>query len=125
MFAKIQRSRNDLINWRASWLDLKSFRNRELIKYMKEHRALAPIVEAFRKYQTLQHEIENNRSILNDPDQEIRKLAKEEIERLKTDLAQKENEIRVLLLPQDPNDDKNIIRNKGRHGRGRSRAFRE
>jgi peptide chain release factor 1 len=78
-------------------------------KYMKEHRALAPIVEAFRKYQTLQHEIENNRSILDDPDQEIRKLAKEEIERLKTDLAQKENEIKVLLLPQDPNDEKNII----------------
>jgi peptide chain release factor 1 len=110
MFAKIQE-----IEERFNQLESELARSevvreqRTYQKYMKEHSALAPIVEAFRKYQTLQHEIENNRSILDDPDQEIRKLAKEEIERLKTDLAQKENEIRVLLLPQDPNDDKNII----------------
>ena len=78
-------------------------------KYMKEHSTLAPIVEAFRRYQALQQEIENNRSLLNDPDQEIRKLAKEEIERLKIDLAQKENELKVLLMPQDPKDEKNIL----------------
>jgi peptide chain release factor 1 len=78
-------------------------------KYMKEHSILAPIVEAFRNYQALQLEIENNRSLLDDPDQEMRKLVREEIERLKTDLAQKENEIKVLLLPQDPKDEKNIL----------------
>ena len=78
-------------------------------KYMKEHSALAPIVEAFRKYQALRQEIENNRSLLDDPDQEMRKLAKEEIERLKIALSQKESEIKVLLLPQDPNDEKNIL----------------
>jgi peptide chain release factor 1 len=66
-------------------------------------------VEAFRNYQALQREIENNRSILDDPDQEMRKLAKEEIERLKTDLTKKENELKVLLLPQDPDDEKNIL----------------
>ena len=78
-------------------------------KYMKEHSTLAPIVEAFRKYRALQQEIENNRSLLDDPDQEMRKLAKEEIERLKIALSQKESEIKVLLLPRDPNDDKNIL----------------
>jgi len=78
-------------------------------KYMKEHSTLAPIVEAFRKYRALQQEIENNRSLLDDPDQEMRKLAKEEIERLKIALSQKESEIKVLLLPQDPNDEKNIL----------------
>ena len=78
-------------------------------RYMKEHSTLAPIVEAFRTCQAIQRELVNNRSILDDPDQEMRKLAKEEIERLKTDLAQKETELKLLLLPRDPNDEKNII----------------
>ncbi len=78
-------------------------------KYVKEHSTLAPIVNAFRKYQSLQREIEDNRFLLDDPDQDMRKLAKEEIERLKSDLAIRETELKTLLLPQDPNDDKNII----------------
>jgi peptide chain release factor 1 len=78
-------------------------------KYMKEHRNLSPIVGTFRKCLSIQKEIENNRSLLDDPDQEIRKLAREEMEKLRSDLQQNENELKVLLLPQDPNDEKNII----------------
>jgi peptide chain release factor 1 len=78
-------------------------------KYMKEHRNLSPIVETFRKCLSIQKEIENNRSLLDDADQEIRKLAREEIERLRSDLQQKEKELKVTMLPQDPNDEKNII----------------
>jgi peptide chain release factor 1 len=78
-------------------------------KYVKEHKHLSPIVESFRKCLSIQREIEDNRSLLDDPDQEIRKLAREEMDKLKSALEQKENELKVLLLPNDPNDEKNII----------------
>jgi peptide chain release factor 1 len=78
-------------------------------KYAKELKNLTPIVETFRKCLSIQKEIENNRSLLDDSDQEIRKLAREEMEKLRSDLQLKENELKVLLLPQDPNDEKNII----------------
>lgn len=78
-------------------------------KYSKEHSLLLPIIQAYREYRSLEAEIENNRSLLDDPDQEIRKLAREEIEQLKSKLSKAEIELRLLLLPQDPNDGKNIL----------------
>jgi len=49
MFSKIQEIENDLTNWRASWLGLKSSGAETYQKYMKEHKNLAPIVEAFQE----------------------------------------------------------------------------
>src|SRR5512139_2006978 len=78
-------------------------------KYLKEHSNLSPIINTYRKYESIRQNIEDNRSLLEDPDAEIRKLAKEEIEVLKADLDRTEAELRVLLLPEDPIDHKNII----------------
>jgi peptide chain release factor 1 len=78
-------------------------------KYSKEHSRLSPIVDSFRKYTAIQQEIENNRSLLDDPDQEMRKLARDGIEILKSEIIGIEEDIRVLLLPKDPYDEKNII----------------
>jgi len=78
-------------------------------RYSKEHSHLYPIIDSFRRYTAIQEEIENNRSLLDDPDHEIRKLAREDNERLKSELARIEEDIRMLLLPKDPNDEKNII----------------
>ena len=78
-------------------------------KYLKEHSNLSPIINAYRKYDAIQQSIEDNRSLLGDPDAEIRKLAKEEIEVLRADLDRTESELKGLLLPEDPNDQKNII----------------
>ena len=78
-------------------------------KYAKEHSALTPIITTFRKYISVQDEIENNRSLLDDPDAEMRKLAREEIDILASTVANLENELQVLLLPKDPNDGKNIL----------------
>jgi peptide chain release factor 1 len=78
-------------------------------KYSKEHSRLSPIVDSFRKYNAIQQEIENNRSLLDDPDQEMRKLARDGIEILKSEIIGIEEDLRVLLLPKDPNDEKNII----------------
>ncbi|OGP96822.1 MAG: peptide chain release factor 1 [Deltaproteobacteria bacterium RBG_19FT_COMBO_46_9] len=78
-------------------------------RYSKEHSRLYPIIDSFRRYTAIQEEIENSRSLLDDPDHEIRKLAREDNERLKSELARIEEDIRMLLLPKDPNDEKNII----------------
>ena len=78
-------------------------------KYLKEHGSLAPIVSIYRKYEEIGEEIENNRSLLEDGDPEIRKLAHEEIESLRGERSQLEEELKILLLPKDPLDEKNII----------------
>ncbi len=78
-------------------------------KVAREHRLLTPIVTTFRKYQSVQEEIEDNRSLLDDPDPEIRKLAREEIDILTAELTRLGNELKILLIPKDPNDDKNIV----------------
>ncbi len=78
-------------------------------KVAKEHRLLEPIVATFRKYQSVKDEIEDNKTLLNDSDPEIRKLAKEEIASLTSELARLEDELKILLIPKDPNDEKNIL----------------
>ena len=78
-------------------------------EYIKEHGSLTPIINTFRKSRSVQHEIEENRPLLNDPDPEIRQLANEEIEALRLELAHSEEELKTLLLPKDPNDEKNTL----------------
>jgi peptide chain release factor 1 len=78
-------------------------------KYVKEHKGLETIVMVFRDYQAAQKELEENRSLLEDPDPEIRKLARDEIELLEARLESLEEKLKVLLLPQDPHDEKNTI----------------
>ncbi|MCP4681231.1 MAG: peptide chain release factor 1 [Desulfobacterales bacterium] len=78
-------------------------------KSIKEHSSLGPIVSTFRKYRSLQDELENNLSLLDDPDPEMRKLAKEENDALRSDLNTLEKELKVLLLPKDPDDEKNTL----------------
>ncbi len=78
-------------------------------KYTKEHSQLAPIINTYREYINVCEEIDSNRSLLNDSDPEMRKLAREEMESLESRKEELEQELKVLLLPKDPNDEKNII----------------
>jgi peptide chain release factor 1 len=78
-------------------------------KYLKEHVSLQPIVDAFRKYKALKEKIKDTKSLLNDPDREMRELARKEIDNLKDNLAKLEREMGLLLLPKDPKDEKNCI----------------
>ena len=78
-------------------------------KLAKEHSELLPIVTAFRKYQSVKKQIEENRVFLNDSDPEMRKLAREEIESLASDLEEIERGLMIMLTPKDPNDEKNIL----------------
>ena len=73
----------------------------------RERAQLTPLVEAFGRYRALERNIADDREALNDP--ELGELAREELPGLEAGLAALEEQIRLLLLPQDPNDDKNTI----------------
>lgn len=81
--------------------------NKEWQKMMKEHSDLTPIVEKYREYKKLEQSIKDNEEMLSDP--ELKELAQEEIKTEKEKLPQIEEEIKILLIPKDPDDDKNII----------------
>ena len=73
----------------------------------KEQRELAPVVEAYRSYQRREQDLEEAKELLSDPD--MKELAQEEYRQAKADLEQLEEELKLLLLPSDPNDGKNVI----------------
>jgi peptide chain release factor 1 len=79
-------------------------------KLMKEHAELTPLVQAFRRYNQLQKELSDTQSLLKEEaEEDFKALAREEVEFLREKLAQVEEELRVLLLPKDPNDEKNVL----------------
>ncbi len=78
-------------------------------KLAKEHSDLAEIVRTYDRYLQVQKEIEENRQMLNDSDPEIRQLAKDELDGLEKEAHELEERLKILLLPKDPNDEKNIL----------------
>lgn len=76
-------------------------------KLNREQTQLAPVVEAYRAYRTAQQAKEDALELLNDP--EMKELAQEELQQAKQDLERLEQELKILLLPRDPNDEKNVI----------------
>ena len=75
----------------------------------KEHRRLAPIVEKSKLYIATQDQIDDDNEILAGDDEELKDIAQAEIEELQADLGKQEEELKVLLIPHDPTDDKNTI----------------
>ncbi len=79
-------------------------------KAAKAHSEIAPVVERYREYKDLRRGIEESRELLaSETDPEMRAYAREELEKLEARLAAAEEELKLLLLPRDPNDDKNVI----------------
>ncbi len=81
----------------------------KFVEYSKERAQLEEMVEKYIEYKKLSKEIEENSELLKGSDEELRELAKEELDRLKELRPKMEEELKVLLIPKDPNDDKNII----------------
>ena len=79
-------------------------------KLMKEQNDLSPIVEAYKEYKTCKQNIEDSLQMLEEEsDDEMRELAKEELNESKARVEELEKELKILLLPKDPNDDKNVV----------------
>ena len=76
-------------------------------KLNKEQRELEPVVTAYRALQRRRRELADAEELLSDPD--MKELAQEELHQAKEDVVRLEEELKVLLLPRDPNDDKNVI----------------
>ncbi len=79
---------------------------KKMTELSKEQSSLAPLVEKAREYLEISEAIEENKAMLSDP--EFGELAKEELAELEPKLPKLEEEIKVLMIPKDPNDDKNI-----------------
>ncbi|MCI9148999.1 MAG: peptide chain release factor 1 [Lachnospiraceae bacterium] len=89
--------------------DVASDQNR-FRRLMKEQSDLNPIVEAYKEYKQCRQNIEDSLAMLEEEsDEELRELAKEELNEAKARTEELEQEMKILLLPKDPNDDKNVI----------------
>ena len=108
MFEKLAAIEEKFINIEAELQKPEVMSDLELYKkFMKEHKNLSPIVEAYRKYKNAKKTLEEAQEMLSDP--ELKELALSEIEEAKATMEKMNEELRILLLPKDPNDDKNVI----------------
>jgi peptide chain release factor 1 len=78
-------------------------------KVAKDHADLNQLVNVFRDYRRLEAELEENRELAKDSDPEMAEMAKAEIEAAQERMPQLEHQLQLLLLPKDPNDDKNVL----------------
>jgi peptide chain release factor 1 len=78
-------------------------------KYTREHADLSKIVTVYRKYKKILMELDESMELLKDKDPDIKEMAREEVEALTLERDNFEDDLKKLLLPKDPNDDKNVI----------------
>lgn len=80
-------------------------------KYMQELKHLSPIVEKYREYKAAENNAEEAKGLLEESgaDPELKELARAELEEAKENIERTQQELKVLLLPRDPNDDRNVI----------------
>ncbi|HEY3449467.1 MAG TPA: peptide chain release factor 1 [Myxococcales bacterium] len=98
---KFERLTNDLADPAITSSALK------LQKTAKERSQLEPVVEAYRSFKALKKQADETEALLGDP--EMKEMAREELPRLKTELAALEAKLKVLLIPKDPNDERGVI----------------
>ena len=82
---------------------------REYSKVAKERSDLEGLVSCYREWKKVGREIQENQELLNENDDAIRELAKEELSVLRERKEELEARLKVLLLPKDPNDSRNVI----------------
>ena len=85
--------------------------NKEYSKLIKEYKYLEPIIEKYREYRGFEENLKESEEMMNDSslDSELRELAEEEFKSSKEALASIFDELRILLMPRDPNDSKNVV----------------
>ncbi len=81
----------------------------EYKRLAKEHARLQDVLTVYGRYRDQQRQIEENQELLSEEDEELREMARAEIQSLKQEQRDTEEELKLLLLPRDPNDEKNIL----------------
>uniref|UniRef100_A0A7C4RGJ6 Peptide chain release factor 1 n=1 Tax=Desulfatirhabdium butyrativorans TaxID=340467 RepID=A0A7C4RGJ6_9BACT len=110
MFDKLKHVEKRFLEIEQTISDPKVVQDRELYqKYLREHNELSPIVEVYREYRRVRRDIDESEELLREAESDIRQMAREEIDRLTVEKERLEIELKKLLLPKDPNDNKNIL----------------
>jgi peptide chain release factor 1 len=110
MFAKLESLERKYVDLERQLSEPEVFDDQERYKKLaKAHADLQEVVDVYRRHKQLTDELEGNRELLKDDDPEMRAMAEDEVERLEGALPELEERLRVLLLPKDPLDEKNII----------------
>ncbi len=84
-------------------------RRSDFQKYAKEHADLGELVETYERYTRVEREMDENKALLEEKDAELRAMARDEAARLSAEKEQLAEKLKLLLLPKDPNDEKNIL----------------
>ncbi len=110
MFQKLDEVENRYQELERLLADSKVLANpKEMQKLARERAEISKLVETYRVYKKVSEEIQESRDLLLESDEEMRELAKSELQSLKEREAALEQEIKVLLLPHDPRDEKNVF----------------
>ena len=110
MFQKLDEVENHYEELEKLLTDPKVLGNpKEMQKLARERAGISKLVETYRAYKKVEEEIKESHNLLTESDEEMREQAKAELQFLKERQAALEEEIKTLLLPQDPRDDKNIF----------------
>ena len=110
MFDKLEGVEQRYVELERQLSDPAVIGNREAYqRAVREHAELGKVVPVFRHYKDVAERIEESRELLKDADAEIRSLAKDDLSALTVEQEALQENLRLLLLPKDPNDDKNII----------------
>ena len=110
MFDKLKGVENRFSELETRLSDPDVVKNRELYqKYGREHADLGKIVSVFRVYRQVLEELDGSMELLRDGDSDIRDMARDEMESLGRRKAELESDLKKLLMPRDPNDEKNVI----------------
>ncbi|MEE8315455.1 MAG: peptide chain release factor 1 [Syntrophobacteria bacterium] len=110
MFDKLESIESHYLELEKELSDPATIANQpEYQRLAKEHADLMPCVQTFRKHRELAARLEENRELLSDVDPDIRELAQEDSSQIQTELDELEDELKQLLVPKDPNDDKDVI----------------
>ena len=110
MFAKLESLEKRYEELDAAMADPAVLSDMEQFRKTAKARAdLEPVVLAFREYRDLKAQLEDNKELLSDSDADIREMAREEIHRIEAELPDREQQLRVMLLPPDPLDEKNTV----------------
>ena len=78
-------------------------------KVGKQHREMQPVIERYREYKQVRAGVADAKAMLGESDEEMRAMAQEELSALEPRLAEIDEALKILLLPKDPNDDKNVV----------------
>lgn len=110
MFQKLDQVENRYQELETLLADPKVLGNpKEMQKLGRERAELSHLVETYRAYKKVQEGIQDSQELLQESDEEMKELAKAELQTLKERLANIEEELKILLLPKDPRDEKNVF----------------